>query len=80
MRFRPKNLSFGDAEDHKRAFFQSALAAVTANRVPNAFGAESFDWVDPLITHPVRMEDGYGFPTERPGWGFEFKPAGLVEI
>ena len=48
--------------------------------VPNAFGAESFDWVDPLITHPLRMEGGYAFPNERPGWGFEFKPAGLVEI
>ena len=48
--------------------------------VPNAFGAESFDWVDPLITHPVRMEGGYAFASERPGWGFEFKPAGLIEI
>ena len=22
--------------------------------VPNAYGAESFDWVDPLITQPIR--------------------------
>jgi len=48
--------------------------------VPNAFGAESFDGVDPLITHPVWMEGGFAFPTQRSGWGFEFKQASLVEI
>jgi L-alanine-DL-glutamate epimerase-like enolase superfamily enzyme len=48
--------------------------------VPNAAGAESFDWIDPLITHPVRMEDGYAYPTERPGWGFEFREGFLHEM
>ncbi len=48
--------------------------------VPNAFGAESFDWVDPLITHPVRMENGFAFPSAEPGWGFCFKDRHLVEI
>jgi L-alanine-DL-glutamate epimerase-like enolase superfamily enzyme len=48
--------------------------------VPNAFGAESFDWIDPLITHPIRMENGFAFPTNRPGWGFEFKDEFLHEI
>jgi L-alanine-DL-glutamate epimerase-like enolase superfamily enzyme len=48
--------------------------------VPNAFGAESFDWVDPLITHPIRMEDGFAYPTDRPGWGFRFKDNLLTEI
>lgn len=41
--------------------------------VPNAFGAESFDWIDPLITHPIRMEEGFAYPNEEPGWGFQFR-------
>ena len=41
--------------------------------VPNAFGAESFDWVDDLITAPIRMESGFAYPNEGPGWGFTFK-------
>lgn len=41
--------------------------------VPNAFGCESFDWVDDLITHPIRMKDGYAVPNDGPGWGFSFK-------
>lgn len=41
--------------------------------IPNAFGAESFDWVDDLITNPIRMEDGFAYPHEEPGWGFRFK-------
>jgi L-alanine-DL-glutamate epimerase-like enolase superfamily enzyme len=47
---------------------------------PNACGAESFDWVDPLITHPVRMENGLAYPSAEPGWGFRFKDEHLVEI
>lgn len=41
--------------------------------VPNAYGSESFDWVDDLITNPIRMEDGFAFPNEEPGWGFQFR-------
>jgi L-alanine-DL-glutamate epimerase-like enolase superfamily enzyme len=41
--------------------------------VPNAFGAESFDWVDDLITAPIRMEDGFAYPNQGSGWGFSFK-------
>ncbi len=48
--------------------------------VPNAFGAESFDWVDPLITHPIRMVDGFAYPSPDPGWGFDFKDAALTEL
>ena len=40
--------------------------------VPNAFGAESFDWMDPLVTHPIRMENGFAYPNPGPGWGFSF--------
>jgi L-alanine-DL-glutamate epimerase-like enolase superfamily enzyme len=48
--------------------------------VPNAYGAESFDWVDELITHPIRMKDGYAYANDGPGWGFEFKDAGLTQL
>lgn len=41
--------------------------------VPRAFGSESFDWVDGLIDHPIRMQDGFARPHETPGWGFRFK-------
>jgi L-alanine-DL-glutamate epimerase-like enolase superfamily enzyme len=47
--------------------------------VPNAFGAESFDWVDDLITHPIVMRDGYGYPNQQPGWGFSFREQHLGE-
>jgi L-alanine-DL-glutamate epimerase-like enolase superfamily enzyme len=48
--------------------------------VPNAYGAESFDWVDNLITNPIRMKDGYAFPSEEPGWGFRFRDEHLSEL
>jgi len=48
--------------------------------VPNACGAESFDWVDDLITQPIRMADGFAYPNEGAGWGFRFKDDGLKEL
>lgn len=48
--------------------------------VPNAYGAESFDWVDDLITHPIRMKDGFAFPNDGAGWGFSFKDEALEEL
>lgn len=48
--------------------------------VPNAFGAESFDWVDGLIDHPIRMQDGFAYPNEGAGWGFSFKDEKLTEL
>jgi L-alanine-DL-glutamate epimerase-like enolase superfamily enzyme len=48
--------------------------------VENAFGAESFDWVDPLIDQPIRMHEGFAYPTDRPGWGFSFKDEKLSEL
>ncbi len=47
---------------------------------PNAFGAESFDWVDGLITQPIRMENGFAYPNAGPGWGFSFKDEKLREL
>lgn len=48
--------------------------------VPNACGAESFDWVDDLITRPIRMENGYAYPNPGPGWGFAFKEERLTPL
>lgn len=48
--------------------------------VPNACGAESFDWVDGLVTHPIRMKDGFAYPNEGAGWGFNFKEERLTEL
>jgi len=48
--------------------------------VQKAFGAESFDWIDDLITSPVRMQDGFAYPSDDPGWGFSFKHQHLVEM
>ncbi|HVT13188.1 MAG TPA: mandelate racemase/muconate lactonizing enzyme family protein [Fimbriimonadaceae bacterium] len=48
--------------------------------IPNGRGAESFDWVDPLIDHPIRMEDGFAYPNEAPGWGFRFTDEHLSSL
>ena len=48
--------------------------------VPNAYGAESFDWVDDLITHPIRMKGGFAYPNDGNGWGFSFKDNVLKEL
>jgi len=48
--------------------------------VPNAYGAESFDWIDGIIDNPMKIEDGFAFPREGDGWGFMFKPEYLEEV
>lgn len=48
--------------------------------IPDAYGVESFDWVDGIIDRPVRIENGRAFPSEEPGWGFRFKDAALKEL
>jgi L-alanine-DL-glutamate epimerase-like enolase superfamily enzyme len=48
--------------------------------IPDAFGSESFDWVDPIITHPIRMENGFAYPQSGPGWGFQFKDHALSDL
>jgi L-alanine-DL-glutamate epimerase-like enolase superfamily enzyme len=40
--------------------------------IPNGIGAESFDWIDDLIDHPLIIKDGYAIPRDLPGWGFSF--------
>jgi len=48
--------------------------------IPNGLGAEWFDWVDPLITRPIHVEDGYAYPNDEPGWGFQFQDKYLTEL
>lgn len=48
--------------------------------VPGAYGAESFDWVDGLITSPTRMKDGFAYPNDGPGWGFSFNDSMLSAL
>lgn len=48
--------------------------------IPNGAGAESFDWIDPLIDRPLQIENGFATPHNLPGWGFSFKDSVLTEI
>ncbi|WP_282135286.1 mandelate racemase/muconate lactonizing enzyme family protein [Seonamhaeicola maritimus] len=48
--------------------------------ISNGVGAESFDWVDPLIDNPMVIQDGYAKPHNLPGWGFNFIDDKLTEI
>ena len=48
--------------------------------ISDAYGVESFDWVDGIIDHPLRIESGWAYPAATPGWGFVFKDAALQEI
>lgn len=48
--------------------------------VPNGIGVESFDWIDPLIDNPMVIKDGFAYPHEGPGWGFNFIDDRLTEI
>lgn len=48
--------------------------------IPDAYGVESFDWVDGIIDHPLRIANGYAYPPDKPGWGFAFKDDALRAI
>ncbi len=48
--------------------------------ISNGVGAESFDWVDPLIDNPMVVQNGYAKPHDLPGWGFNFIDDKLSEI
>lgn len=48
--------------------------------ISNGRGAESFDWIDPLIDHPLEIDNGMTTPHDRPGWGFTFKDSLLNEL
>lgn len=48
--------------------------------IPHAYGVESFDWVDGIVDRPVRIENGFAYPSPETGWGFRFKDDALKEL
>lgn len=48
--------------------------------IPNAMGAESFDWIDPLVDNPMTVKNGVATPHDLPGWGFSFVDKYLTQI
>lgn len=47
---------------------------------PMAYGAESFDWIDGIIDNTMRIENGFAYPRQGAGWGFNFKEEFLEEV
>ena len=48
--------------------------------VSRGYGAESFDWIDGIIDNTMHIENGYAYPREGAGWGFQFLPQYLTPI
>ena len=48
--------------------------------IANAYGAESFDWIDAIVDAPMRVENGLAWPRESAGWGFRFRPSALTAL
>jgi L-alanine-DL-glutamate epimerase-like enolase superfamily enzyme len=48
--------------------------------IPNGEAIESFDWIDSLIDNPLTIKNGYAYPRQAPGWGFNFLDECLEEI
>jgi L-alanine-DL-glutamate epimerase-like enolase superfamily enzyme len=46
---------------------------------PNIVAIESFDWLDPLLEHPIDIRDGLAHISDRPGFGVTFKPEAIRE-
>ncbi|AOT72032.1 mandelate racemase/muconate lactonizing enzyme family protein [Geosporobacter ferrireducens] len=48
--------------------------------ISNAYGAESFDWIDEIIDNRMIIENGYAYLRGGNGWGFKFKEEFLNEV
>jgi L-alanine-DL-glutamate epimerase-like enolase superfamily enzyme len=46
---------------------------------PNILAIESFDWLDPLLEHPLEIRNGHARVPDRPGFGASFKPEAVRE-
>ena len=47
--------------------------------VPGLIAIEAFDWLDPLVKHPLEIRDGCAIVPERPGFGVEFREEAIKE-
>ena len=47
--------------------------------VPNAILLEHFPFLDRFVEEPVRVEEGYAYPTQSPGHGVRFTPQAAEE-
>lgn len=50
-----------------------------AASIPNLIAIEWFDWIDPLLAHPLEIRNGMAVVPDRPGFGVEFKPEAIRE-
>ncbi len=48
--------------------------------IDNGAGAESFDWIDAIVDAPMRVEAGFAYPRESPGWGFRIRDDALTAL
>ncbi len=48
--------------------------------VDNAYGAESFDWIDGIIDNTIEVRNGMAYPRTGAGWGFKFLHEHMEEI
>jgi L-alanine-DL-glutamate epimerase-like enolase superfamily enzyme len=48
--------------------------------IPRPYGAESFDWIEPIIDNRMRVEDGFAYPRAGNGWGFNFLKKHLTAL
>jgi L-alanine-DL-glutamate epimerase-like enolase superfamily enzyme len=47
--------------------------------VPGLIAIEAFDWLDPLVRHPLEIRDGCVIAPKRPGFGVEFRAEAIKE-
>ena len=48
--------------------------------IDNGAGAESFDWIDDIIDNKMKVDNGFAYPRQTPGWGFEFLHKFMTEV
>ncbi|MGF1734465.1 mandelate racemase/muconate lactonizing enzyme family protein [Photobacterium satsumensis] len=48
--------------------------------ISNGYGSESFDWIDNIIDNKMEVKDGFAYPREGDGWGFNFLDQFLTEV
>ena len=77
-----ESAAYAAAHSHSRAaaLLPRLRRAAAVHRSSNAYGAESFDWIDAIVDTPMRVEGGLAWPREGAGWGFRFKASALSAL